>query len=136
MQISASTFAVVLLLVYVDDLLLASTNATELKIIHERLNAGFELTNLGKIRREGTVFKIGLRNCIDGLLKAHGMNEVEPTKSPMDPGYLKMTDSGKSFDDPTSYCSLVGDLLYLAVGARSDIAASAAVLTRKFSAPR
>ncbi|XP_062714193.1 uncharacterized protein LOC134290970 [Aedes albopictus] len=133
----------VLLLVYVDNLLLASTDSTEIKMIEKRLNAEFELSNLGEVRHflgvevlcHGGVFKLSLGNYIDRLLKSHGMEEAKSAKSPMNLGYHKQAESEKTFDDPTSYRSLVGALLYLAVVTRPDIAASAAILGRRFSAP-
>lgn len=67
----------VLLLVYVDDRLHASTGRTDIKMIGKLLNAEFELSNLGEVRyfggfeerRHDGMFKISLGNYIDGLLK-------------------------------------------------------------------
>lgn len=134
----------VFLVVYVDDILVASTNESELEKVCSSLEAEFELTSLGEVRhflgvevkREGNVFKISLQNYIDKLLKVFGMEQCKTAKSPMDPGYLKLADDGKPFEDPSNYRSLVGGLLYLAIVARPDIAATAGILGRRFSAPR
>ncbi|XP_062713777.1 uncharacterized protein LOC134290621 [Aedes albopictus] len=136
--------AKVILMVYVDDLLVASTDEGELAKICEGLQADFELTCLGEVRHflgvevqhVGGVYKLSLRNYIEKLITMFGMEECKTAKSPMDAGYLKVTDTGEAFKDPTSYRSLVGGLLYLAVVARPDIAATAAILGRKFNEPR
>lgn len=134
----------VLLMVYVDDLLVASTDEEELVKICGRLQVDFDLTCLGEVRHflgvevqhVGGVYKLSLRNYIEKLISMFGMEECKTAKSPMDAGYLKLAVAGEAFKDPTTYRSLVGGLLYLAVVARPDIAATAAILGRKFSDPR
>ncbi|XP_038106651.1 secreted RxLR effector protein 161-like [Culex quinquefasciatus] len=108
------------------------------------LKTEFELTDLGEVRhflgvevkRESDVYKLSLKNYTNKLLKDFGMEQCKAAKTPMDPAYLKVEEAGEEFTDSTKYRSLVGGLLYLAVVARPDIAAAAAILGRRFSAPR
>ncbi|XP_062698401.1 uncharacterized protein LOC134284110 [Aedes albopictus] len=132
------------LLLVVDDRLHASIDRTDIKMIEKHLNAELELSNLREVHhvlgievgRHGGVFKISLGNYyINRLLKSHGMEEGNPAKLPKYLGYFKQAVFGKPFDDPTIYRSVVGALLYMAVVTRSDIAASAAISRRRFSAP-
>lgn len=133
----------VFLLVYVDDMLIGSTNEFEVKRLFDSLKEEFELTCLGEVRhflgmevqRKDGVYGVRLQNYIGKLLLKYRMEQARNAKPPMEPGFLKTEDTGEAFEDPTEYRSLVGGLLYLAVNARPDIAACAAILGRKFSAP-
>ncbi|XP_062704578.1 uncharacterized protein LOC134286895 [Aedes albopictus] len=53
----------------------------------------------------------------------------------MDQGFLKSSTDSNVMEDSTKYRSVVGALMYVAVCARPDIAASASILGRKFAAP-
>ncbi|KXJ62459.1 hypothetical protein RP20_CCG008519 [Aedes albopictus] len=124
-------------------MLIGSTDEREVKRIFESLKEEFELTSLGEVRhflgievqREGGVYSIRLQKYIEKLIENFGMEQAKMAKSPMDPGFLKLVESGEALEDATKYRSLVGGLLYLAVNARPDIAASTAILGPKFSAP-
>ncbi|KXJ70298.1 hypothetical protein RP20_CCG024202 [Aedes albopictus] len=63
------------------------------------------------------------------------MKDSKPAKTPMDSGYLKLTDYGKPLEDSTVYRSLIGALLYIAVHARPDISVSTSILGRRVSCP-
>ncbi|XP_065075000.1 uncharacterized protein LOC135698794 [Ochlerotatus camptorhynchus] len=133
----------VYLLVYVDDLLVASSSEGEILKIFNSLNVDLDLTSLVSVRhflglevkREQGVFKICLQQYIEKLVSNHGMSDAKGVRSPMDPGYLKCVETGEVLEDATQYRSLVGGLLYLAVVARPDIANTAAVLGRKCCGP-
>ncbi|XP_062550086.1 uncharacterized protein LOC134214792 [Armigeres subalbatus] len=53
----------------------------------------------------------------------------------MDVGYIKDESESRPLGDSTKFRSAVGGLLYIAVCARPDIAASTAILGRRFSSP-
>ena len=133
----------VLLLVYVDDLLVGSTRKADIDQIFQCLQREFELTNLGgakhflgmEVKHDDGCYKVRVKNQIDKLLYKFGMEQAKTAKSPMDPGYLKAEEPSTTFEDQTKYRSLVGGLMYIACTARPDIAVSAAILGRKFSAP-
>lgn len=133
----------VLLLVYVDDMLLASSNEAEMERVYQGLAQEFEITSLGEIRhflglevrREDGAYFVRLKQYIEKLLDKHGMDQAKTAKSPMDSGYLKSQETSKLLEDSTVYRSLVGGLLYLSVIARPDIAAAMAILGREFAAP-
>ncbi|XP_055527530.1 uncharacterized protein LOC129720120 [Wyeomyia smithii] len=133
----------VFLLVYVDDILLASKNNVDIKRIYDSLNNVFKLTCLGEIlhflglevKRENGVLPIRLKQYIDKLVAVNGMHDAKTAKSPMNSGYLNEVDNSELLKDNTKYRSLVGGLLYLSVIARSDIAASTVILGRRVAAP-
>lgn len=87
------------------------------------------------IEKQNGVYNISLANYIDNLVSRTGLSEAKIAKTPMDPGYLKNNMESKPLEDSTKFRAVVGALLYVAVCARPDIAASTAILGRKFSAP-
>lgn len=109
----------VFLLVYVDDMLLASSEEAEVKRVYEGFAKEFEITSLGEIRhflglevrRENVAYQIRLKQYIEKLLDKLGMDQAKAAKCPMDPGYLKSQETGKLLEDVTMYRSLVGGLL-------------------------
>lgn len=132
-----------LLIVHVDDILLASADEANVKKEFEHLCREFELTCLGEIRHflgvevlcEDNTFKIRLKQFIDKLIVKNEMENAKTTRSPMDIGFLKDNVNSEPFEDVTQYRSLVGGILYLSVVARPDIVASTAILGRKFTEP-
>lgn len=63
------------------------------------------------------------------------MKETKETRTPTDRRYFKDTSKSEAMKDITMYLSLVDALMYVAVCATPDIAASFAILSRKFSDP-
>lgn len=133
----------IFILVYVDDMLVASTDDTQVKHIVNCLKDEFELTCLGEVRhflgvevqRNDSVFKLRLPIYIDQLIAKFGMDQAKTANSPMDPGFVKTVDISEDLADATKYRSLVGGILYLAVTVRPDLAVSASILGRKFAKP-
>lgn len=133
----------VFLLVYVDDILVACKQAAVIDAVFEALRKEFDVTNLGlvkhflghEVRCNGGVYSLRLTSHIDALIEKFGLKDCNPSKSPMDPSYIKSDNNSKPFEDVTRYRSLVGALLYVAVNARPDVAASVSLLGRKVSNP-
>ncbi|XP_052870393.1 uncharacterized protein LOC128275964 [Anopheles cruzii] len=131
------------LLVYVDDMLVASQDENGLQQTIRCLSDEFELTCLGdvhhflgmEVRRDEKGYTIGLRRYIEDLLSSYGLSDAKPSKSPKNPGYLKVDDKSEALKDPTKYRSVVGSLLYLSVVAKPNISTSASILGRKVAAP-
>uniref|UniRef100_W8B6G9 Retrovirus-related Pol polyprotein from transposon TNT 1-94 n=1 Tax=Ceratitis capitata TaxID=7213 RepID=W8B6G9_CERCA len=118
----------VLLLVYVDDLLIASS---EVKIIHklkQKLLKYFEIKDIGRAnyclgleihQKDGTI-SLKQSGYIQALLKKFGMSQCNPVATPSE---LNMNfDKNDTINEACPYRELIGALMYMSVSARPDIA--------------
>uniref|UniRef100_H3H9D6 Reverse transcriptase Ty1/copia-type domain-containing protein n=1 Tax=Phytophthora ramorum TaxID=164328 RepID=H3H9D6_PHYRM len=131
---------------YVDDLVLASSNDELLESTKHALSKRFEMTDLGEleyflgmeIKNDRDSGKVTVRQTkfLQSILTKFGMQDSKPVKTPQDPG-LKLTknmcESGCQHEDTMPYRSAVGALMYLMVATRPDLAAAVGVLSQ-FSA--
>jgi len=131
----------VLLVLYVDDLLIAHNGAEGRgHRIKQLLQKKYKMCDLGTAKRfleieiERTKdggFSICQRSYINTIIRRFGLLEVKPAKSPLDP----QTDlaNPQCEDKPANrkeYLSMVGSLMYAALGSRPDIAFSVTTLSR------
>lgn len=132
------------LIVYVDDLLVACASEAEIRRVYEALRKHFEICWLGEAknflglelqRGPDGVYSMGVQRYIEQLVNKVGLENAKVAKTPMDQGFLKSSTDSNVMEDSTKYRSVVGALMYVAVCARPDIAASASILGRKFAAP-
>jgi len=116
---TASSFT--LLLVYVDDIILAGDSLTEFDHIKSILHNSFKIKNLGQLKYflglEVAHSKHGIslcqrKYCLD-LLSDSGSINYKPVSTPSDPSIKLHNDSSLPYDDIPSYRRLVGRLLYL-----------------------
>lgn len=143
LYVGADKRGVVFLLIYVDDILVGSTEEQLIADVFESLRKEFDITNLGavkqflgfEVQRSNGFYNLRLSSYIRTLIKRFGLEECKPSGTPMDPGYVGINDSSQPFSDTFLYRSLIGALLYVAVNARPDIASSVSILGRKVSAP-
>uniref|UniRef100_H3H9M9 CCHC-type domain-containing protein n=1 Tax=Phytophthora ramorum TaxID=164328 RepID=H3H9M9_PHYRM len=134
---------------YVDDLILASSNDELLESTKHALSKRFEMTDLGEleyflgmeIKNDHGSGKVTVRQTkfLQFILTKFGMQDSKPVKTPQDPG-LKLTknmcEGGCQHEDTMKnvpYRSAVGALMYLMVATRPDLAAAVGVLSQ-FSA--
>ena len=131
------------LCVYVDDLLLIAENSKEMTNMKNELSCNFKMKDLGqahyclgieihynKSSGEMTLDQSGF---VKKILEKTDMIDSKPINTPME---FRLAVKEKSEDekpfDKTKYRSLIGMLLYVALGTRPDIAYSVGVLA-KFS---
>lgn len=139
----------VTLLIYVDDLILASKSINKLMELKTKLKTEFCMTDLGplsqilgiNVRREEATGRIKLnqREYIKELISRFNMDESKTVSTPCDVSQKLMEEDGSSIEEEMKnkpYRELVGSLIYLANATRLDIAYIANVLSRFLSNPR
>jgi hypothetical protein len=116
------------LLVYVDDIILAGTSLSEFARIKGILDSQFKIKDLGPLKYflglEVAQSKEGItisqrKYCLD-LLTDSGFLGSKPATTPLDTAVKLHNNSGKPYEDISSYRRLIGRLLYL-TNTRPDI---------------
>ena len=116
--------------VYVDDIILAERDEKRLQEIKGNFSKKFDFKDLGELKYflgiqdngKGFIW-IGQPAYTKNLLKSYGMQDSNPTSTPVDAN--SKLQPAKNPDEPlnqTEYQSAVGSLMYLAVSSRPDIA--------------
>lgn len=136
----------VIMLIYVDDLILASKKVEKLERVKSKLKSAFKMVDLGPIHdilginveRQGLTGSIYLsqKKYIKELVSKFNMEDAKSTSTPMETN-MKVTKemSPKSENERADmkkrpYRELVGGLIYLANATRPDIAFAASTLSR------
>ena len=141
----------VYLLLYVDDMLIAAKNMSDVLILKKRLSEEFEMKDLGpakkilgmEIRRDRQAGKLYLsqRSYIEKVLEKFGMQNAKPVTTPLAPHFrLSALHSPQSEDEEAAmshvpYSSAVGSLMYAMVCTRPDIAHAVSVVSRYMAHP-
>lgn len=134
----------VLVLVYVDDLLVASSDQTCINMIKLSLLKCFEIKDLGmakyclglEIRQNKDCIELSQKGYILGLLDRYGMLDCNPVATPSEVNlqFEDVTESEENCDFP--YRELIGALMYLSVATRPDIANTISRLAQFTNKPR
>ncbi|KAK2409531.1 putative mitochondrial protein [Trifolium repens] len=131
-----------ILLVYVDDILLAGNSLSEFAHIKQVLNTAFKIKDLGIHKYfpclEVAHSKSGVslcqrKYCLD-LLHDYGLSGCNPASTPSDPSIKLYNDSSPPFEDIPAYRRIVGRLLYLNT-TRPDITFITQQLSQFLSSP-
>lgn len=120
----------IILAVYVDDLLIASSDVGSIDIIKKKLANEFDISDKGpakyilgiEIERSDNVIRLSQRYAIKKLLESQQMEDCKSVSTPMESN-LKLeipTDNCTSVDQQ-DYRSLIGSLLHLSLNTRPDI---------------
>lgn len=128
---------------YVDDLIMMTEDdVTKLKKL---LSSEFKMKDLGQIhfcvgicikRTEDGEYQIHQKPYIESVLKRFGMEDAKEVSTPADVNVKLEQDDGFSKPvDPVEYKSMLGCLLYIAMGTRPDIAYAVAAVCRYSSSP-
>lgn len=141
----------VIIIIYVDDLILASKELTELEGIKSKMKSTFKMTDLGQIsnilgisiQREGATGRMHLsqKKYIEELLEKFNMKIAKTVSTPIDPNLKITKEMSPTTEDEREemknrpYRELIGGLIYLANATRPDIAFAASTLSRFCSDP-
>ena len=136
------------ILLYVDDLVLAAAIQKDINWIKESLKAQFEMTELGKLRnfigvevfrdRSRCTLKLSQERYISRVLKDHGMEWCTAVATPVGPG-IRFEVYPVGYEATPSnrlqYQSAVGSLMYCMLGTRPDIAYAASMVSKYCTNP-
>ncbi|XP_016199460.1 uncharacterized protein LOC107640453 [Arachis ipaensis] len=133
---------VVYLLVYVDDIILASASSTMLSNVQKLLQSIFKLKILGDLKY---FFGLEIAKSTDGihlcqrkytlnLLQDTNFTTCKPTALPMEPNLKLSSTDGTHLSDPSLYRRLVGRLMYLTIS-RPEITYAVNTLSQFMKSP-
>eukprot|EP00882_Tetradesmus_deserticola_P010688 GHRQ01011289.1.p1 GENE.GHRQ01011289.1~~GHRQ01011289.1.p1 ORF type:complete len:348 (+),score=106.08 GHRQ01011289.1:464-1507(+) len=134
--------SIIYLLVYVDDILFASSSLAFIQELKAALAAEFDARDLGEpsqflsisIQRSSSGIKLSQPRMIADLLTKFNLSDGKPKSAPITKGALDV--EGSALDIAKyPYSTLVGSLLYIAMCTRPDIAHAVGVLSRHLSNP-
>lgn len=131
------------ILVYVDDLVIASKDNEMISEIFSTIKKKFEIVDLGEIkfflgikieRNQDGDFLMSQTSYIDNIIESAGLKDAKVSQFPLDPGYEKLQDN-KILSDVKIYQRMIGQLLYVAGNTRPDISTSVSILSQKLIQP-
>lgn len=140
--VKATATSFIALLVYVDDIAIASNNAADLAEVKRVLAKAFKIKDLGLMRfflgleiaRSSSGIHVCQRKYALDLLHNAGLLACKPASTPMDP-YVKLsTEVGTLLPSARPYRELIGRLLYLTI-TRPDITFAVHKLSQFLQAP-
>jgi hypothetical protein len=117
------------LLVWVDDILVASSDEMVLESVKEEIGGKFKMTDFGEIsyflgihfKKSGEEVSMSQSKYVQKVLERFGMSKCKPQGSPSE---LKMTFVKDSpyLNNPSLYREMIGNLMYLMTSTRPDLA--------------
>ena len=134
----------VIIIVWVDDIIIAASDLTSLEKVKESLKDRFKMTDLGKLKWFlGTEFqctdssiKMNQTRYIQKVLSKFKMTDCKPKPTPCVLGLGKLTEEeSPELVDPRLYRAIVGSLIYVMTGTRPDLCYIVTKLSQKMSKP-
>lgn len=133
------------ILVYVDDMILASSSESELVSIKSHLESRFVLKLLGPLKfflgihfirdEKKKIITMSQKNYIQKILERFNMENSKPVATPMATGtYISNDIDSDTFNFP--YREAVGCVMFVMVVSRPDIAYVVGLLSRNLDKPR
>ena len=130
-------------IVYVDDIIIASTRIEDAQVLVQQLASAFQLRDLGppklflgiEVARSTEGITISQRKYVLDMLAASGFSDCKPSSIPMEPNQKLSKEEGVVLTDIKQYQKLIGKLQYLTI-TRPDISFAVSKLSQFASKPR
>ncbi|XP_057981296.1 uncharacterized mitochondrial protein AtMg00810-like [Malania oleifera] len=140
-KVTEDSFTIIL--VYVDDVIVARNNMDEIDQLKRSLDDQFKIKDLGKLKYflgievARTARGIHLHQCKHALdiLKDSGTVGSTPARIPLDQNIRMSKEEGELLPEPALYRRLIGRLLYLTI-TRPELAYSVQMLSQFMKNPR
>ncbi|XLR32196.1 hypothetical protein S83_060096 [Arachis hypogaea] len=134
---------IVYLLVYVDDIILASPSKDMMHKVQKLLEASFKLKILGDLKyflglelaRSSDGIVLSQRKYTLSILEDTNFTDSKFVSLPMEANLRLSNSDGDSLEDPSIYRRLIGRLMYLTIS-RPDITYAVSTLSQFLSKPR
>ena len=132
----------VILLVWVDDLIIAASNNTLLSDVKEILKRRFKMKDMGPLKHflgidfrqsEGEI-KMTQKRHVEKILAKFGMSECKPRSTPCEQK-LNFDSEGEVIDS-TGYREIVGSLIYIMTCTRPDLSWVVSKLSQYLAEPK
>lgn len=127
----------IFLLVYIDDILIASKNREHKEEIINALKEQFAIKDLGEAKyclgieiiRDGKNICLSQAGYVKGLLSKFGMTDCKGVSTPLTRGF-KPSAVNQDDNESLPYRELVGSLMYVTLATRPDIVHAVSVLSQ------
>ena len=138
------TDPITIVAVYVDDLIIITDNNDRMSQLKKALSDRFKMKDLGQLHyclgvsvvHNDDGILLHQKQYITSLLERFGLTEAKPVSTPSDLNVQLVKDDGVSKGvDPVKYQSMVGSLLYAAMGTRPDIGQAVGAVSKFNSKP-
>ena len=137
--------AKVYVLVYVDDMLVASSSMSAVNEVKSKLKSVFDIHDLGaahrflglEITRErnSCTLKLSQHKAALSLVEKYGLADANSRGTPISTGIHLSTDGVQLDTEAYPYSELVGSLLYFSICTRPDLAQAVGALARYMARP-
>jgi hypothetical protein len=141
----------IILLLYVDDMLVAGPDMDEIQMLKKQLSREFDMKDLGaakqilgmrinRDKQKGTL-QLSQEEYIDRILKRFNMSNAKPVSTPLASHFRlskdqsPKTEEEKDFMAKVPYASAIGSLMYAMVCTRPDIAHAVGAVSRFMTNP-
>ena len=134
-----------ILIVWVDDIILAASTLAEATLVKTMLGKRFQMKDFGQVSNflgidfdvlDG-IAKITQTAYAQKILDRFNMSDCHPKSIPCDPSAVKVefNTQSKVLDDPRLYREMVGSLIYLMICTRPDICYAVSILSQFMANP-
>ena len=140
---------IIILVIYVDDMLIASSSMSEIKLLKAQLSKKFEMKDLGeakqilrmKICRSAGCIKLSQQKYLQKILDRFQCTNVRRTDLPLGAEFKLTKEQSPKTDEEIAdmkvvpYASAIGSLMYAMICTRPNISHAVGVVSRFMSNP-
>jgi len=139
------------LLLYVDDMLIASVNKSEVNELKQLLSREFEMKDLGDAKkilgmeisrdRGAGLLTLSQEGYVKKVLRSFQMDNAKPVSTPLGIHFKLKAATDKEYEEQfermkiVPYANTIGSIMYSMIGTRPDLAYSLGVISRFMSKP-